>query len=221
MSRMIAHVTRKRIQVRKGVSNNGTDAPPHVKPNLEGLSRSAIVEASQAAALSDPVFRDYVLKADAHRDSKNWALAATAYMSALALYPYQNGYWVQHGHMLKEQGLYEAAEISYRTASAYGAPPNDVNEHVSFVMMQQSVDVSRYPIRYFKASLPANQVPGRYDVELLASLAWQADDISESEIVKLLRAFATCDALLAAMVADPRFERANSDWLGVIREGEL
>lgn len=221
MSKIIARVARKRIQVRKVVSDNDIGAPPRVKLNLRGLGRGVIVEASQAAALSDPIFRGHVLAADEYRDSKNWALAAKAYMSALTLYPYQNGYWVQHGHMLKEQGLYEEAEISYRTASAYGALPSDVNEHVSFVMQQQGIDASRYPIRYFKASLSADQVPGRYDVELLASLVWQTDRISEPEIVNLLRVSATCDALLAAMVADQRFERANRDWLSVIREGDL
>src|SRR5579871_6868877 len=90
---------------------------------LEALSlcpRPALPSASDSAAARDPRFIALVAEADAHRDAGAWREAEQAYGAALALYPYQSGYWVQQGHMRKEQGRHAAAEIAYRTAAALG-----------------------------------------------------------------------------------------------------
>lgn len=189
--------------------------------DLLTLDRNKLVDASNAVAVSSPVFMAHVHEADRQRDAANWVEAEAGYAAALAIYPYQNGYWVQHGHMLKEQQRFVEAEISYRTACAYGAAPHDVVEHWRFVMAQQGVEEWRFPIRFYKVSDTAGQVPGRPDVEALARLVWDVGGVAVVDIADLLRRHSSCDELLAAMVVDSRFEQANRDWLSVVREGEL
>jgi hypothetical protein len=45
--------------------------------------------------------------------------------------------------------------------------------------------------------------------------------MDDLDIVRFLRNCVTLDALMAAMIRDPRFERANRPWLELVREEEL
>lgn len=189
--------------------------------SLSFASRSELVASSQASASHDERFRNLVNEADRLRDNREWQRAEAAYASALALYPYQCTYWTQHGHMAKEQSDFVRAEVSYRTACALGALARDVEEHLLFVMGQQHIDPGKYPIRYLAPGPTAEQVPARPDAILLARLVWRVGGVGDLDLVELLRSCATCDQLLARMIADPRFERANRDWLELVREGEL
>jgi tetratricopeptide (TPR) repeat protein len=190
-------------------------------PDLSSVARVDIVAASVDAALRDPVFLGLIATGDRHRDAGEWAAAERVYAAALASYPYQPGYWVQLGHMRKEQDAFAEAEIAYRSAAALGVAPGDVVEHLRFVMARQNVSEGDYPIRYARAGSAAEQTPTREDVLLLAKLLWQVEDMSAQDMLNLLRKSATCDMAFAQMVADPRFERSNANWLGVIQDGDL
>jgi len=45
--------------------------------------------------------------------------------------------------------------------------------------------------------------------------------MDDDDIARFLRGCATLDELMAAMIRDPRFERANRPWLELVREEEL
>jgi tetratricopeptide (TPR) repeat protein len=177
---------------------------------------------SRGDASNNPTFVEYVRRADRHRDESEWRKAEEAYRNALALDPHQAGYWVQHGHMCKEQGRFAEAEISYRSGAALGVAPGDVIEHLRFVLARQGSSEGKYPIRFGKAgSSPATQIPSEADIRLLAQLLWRIVAPSTKDVLKLLRENATCDDAFAAMVADARFEQANVNWLALVEDGEL
>ncbi len=188
---------------------------------VDFTSRQQLIETSQHAALSDDRFLTHVRIADSKRDEGNWCAAEAGYGAALSLYPYERSYWVQRGHMAKEQDNFTSAEIFYRTGCALGAQPQDVVEHLRFVMVRQNADEDRFPIRFYRPGQAAQQPPAQPDVALLAKLAWLVGGMDDQDMVGLLRANATCDALLATMIRDSRFERANRDWIELVREGEL
>lgn len=188
---------------------------------VDFADRARLVESSQQAALVDDRFVSHIRSADGLRDVGNWQAAEASYAAALSFYPYERSYWVQHGHMAKEQNEFARAEISYRTACALGAAPKDVVEHLRFVMERQCVDEGRFPIRFYRHGTAAQQTPAQPDVILLARLAWHVGGLADHDMIELLRTNATCDELFAAMIRDSRFERANRDWLELVREGEL
>ncbi|OYY77118.1 MAG: hypothetical protein B7Y43_11535 [Sphingomonas sp. 28-62-20] len=220
-------VSRKAViaSMQKLARNATTDvnASPGVAPDLrvDFANRGQLIESSQRAALSDDRFMTHVRSADKMRDEGNWVAAEAGYAAALSLYPYERSYWVQLAHMAKEQENFMRAEIAYRTACALGARPQDVVEHLQFVMARQNADEGRFPIRFYRPGPAAQQPPAQPDVALLAKLAWLVGGMDDQDMVKLLRTNATCDALLAMMIGDPRFERANRDWIELVREGEL
>jgi tetratricopeptide (TPR) repeat protein len=189
--------------------------------SLSRASRIELIESSQAAALADPRFRDHIERGDRARDVRNWAEAEAAYAAALHLFPYERSYWTQLGHMAKEQEHFVAAEIYYRTACALGVPPQDVEVHLRFVLARQDIAEHRYPIRYFKAAPQSQQVPGRPDVLACARLMWGALGMDDADIVNLLRRCSTLDELAATMIRDPRFEKANREWLELVQKAEL
>jgi hypothetical protein len=206
-------------KVRKvGRSAAATVAAP---ATLDIANRDALIRSTQKAALSDSRFVELVRSADSFRDLKNWNAAQAAYAQALYHYPYQSSYWTQHGHMAKEQNDFVRAEISYRSACALGAKPEDVVEHLRFVVMRQDIDPGRYPPFFYKSGHAASQPPAEADVILFAKLVWRVGGMDNNDMVTLLRASASCDDLLATMVADARFERANRDWLELVVDGEL
>ncbi|MEQ5788196.1 hypothetical protein J3454_09850 [Erythrobacter sp. NFXS35] len=188
---------------------------------LSRASRHDLLETSHEAALADPRFREGIERGDRARDLSNWAEAEAAFAAALDIYPYERSYWTQLGHMAKEQGRFVAAEIAYRTACAFGAPPQDVHSHLRFVLARQGLDEHRHPIRYHEAGPQPRQVPGGPDVIAGARLLWGALGVDDNDLVALLRHCATLDALTAAMIRDPRFERANRPWLELVWEDEL
>lgn len=183
--------------------------------------RAALVTSSQTAALSDSRFLAFTASADTLRDQQRWLEAEAAYAAALRLHPWERSYWVQRGHMAKEQEAFERAEIAYRTACALGAKPSDVVEHLRFVMARNGCDEGQAPIRFHVEGPAAQQVPGEPDVAVFGRLLWQVGGISDEHVLKLLRRCATCDDLVVAMCSDTRFERANRIWLELVEEHEL
>lgn len=190
-------------------------------PALSFAGRDALLDSAQAAALADPAFCALIAKGDALRDPGEWKPAADAYGEALKLYPYEASYWTQLGHMLKEQGYFALAEIAYRTAAAFGAQTQDVRPHLLFVMERQGADPGRWPMRLREPGALHRQAPGRPDLLGLARLLWAAHEVADDEQLALLRQCASLDELVAAMIADGRFEKANRVWLELLREDEL
>jgi tetratricopeptide (TPR) repeat protein len=188
---------------------------------LDLSDRATLVASSQGAALSDSHFLALAASADALRDQQRWLEAEAAYAAALRLYPWERSYWIQRGHMAKEQGEFERAEIAYRTACALGAKPSDVAEHLRFAMARNGCDEGQSPIRFHVERPAALQVPGEPDVAAFGRLLWQVGGIADEHVLQLLRRCATCDDLVAAMCSDTRFERANRSWLELVDENEL
>ncbi len=180
------------------------------KPVVSHVNRAMMIESSQRAALADDRFRIHVQQGDWARDSRDWASAEREYAAALALYPYQRSYWTQHGHVTKEQGEFGRAEISYRTAAALGVPEDEVADFIQFVAARQDEGDAAPAVRGFRPGLAGSQPPGKPDVETFAQLLWPDADVDERCQLDLLRSFATCDALAATMIADPRFAAAYS-----------
>ena len=207
---------------KRGAARAGTlTSAPGRTSALSRTSRQDLLESSQRTALDDTRFREHVERGDRARDLRNWLEAEAAYAAALDLYPYERSYWTQLGHMAKEQENFVRAEMAYRTACALGALPLDVDPHLRFVMARQGIDEHRNPIRHHKAGPQRDQVPGRPDVLACARLMWGALGMDDLDVVRFLRSCATLDELIAAMIRDPRFERANRLWLELVREEEL
>ncbi|WP_338425945.1 ABC transporter ATP-binding protein [Sphingopyxis kveilinensis] len=178
------------------------------KPVVSHVNRALMIESSQRAALADERFRIHVQQGDWARDSKDWARAEQEYGAALSLYPYQRSYWVQHGHVTKEQGAFARAEISYRTAAAFGVPEDEVAEFIHFVAARQNDDEPARDIHGLRPAPAGSQPPGAPDVDTFAQLLWPTGDVDERDVLDLLRTCATCDALVVAMIADERFVAA-------------
>lgn len=175
------------------------------KPVVSRVNRAMMIESSQRAALADERFRIHVQQGDWARDSKDWKTAEQEYAAALALYPYQRSYWTQHGHVTKEQGEFARAEISYRTAVALGVPEDEVEEFIRFVVARQHDGAAADQLHGFRPGPASCQPPGKPDVKAFARLLWPTASVDENEHLYLLRTYATCDALMAAMIADNRF----------------
>lgn len=172
--------------------------------------RKQLVESTHLVAVRDDAFMVLVQDADWKRDQKRWEEAEVDYAAALALYPYQRSYWVQKGHCAKEAGAYLRAEAAYRTACALGEPYLDVQPHLNFTMKKQKVSPETYPVPAYSGgtgekTAAKNQPPGIPDIELFARAVWLSEEISDEDVLGLLRAHQTCDALLAAMIDDARF----------------
>lgn len=207
---------------RRGSARAGAATSVAGRTSLQSrTSRQDLLESSQGAALGDARFREHVERGDRARDLRNWSEAEAAYAAALDLYPYERSYWTQLGHMAKEQEQFVRAENAYRTACALGASPQDVDPHLRFVMVRQGLGEHRFPILHHKTGSQREQVPGRPDVLALARLLWGALGMDDDDIARFLRSCATLDELMAAMIRDPRFERANRPWLELVREDEL
>lgn len=199
-----------------------------IRTTRDRVARS-ITNAAKSAASTRPdapargsEFWTRVRKADADRDAHRWHEAEVGYEAALALEPRWGGYWVQHGHMLKEQGRNSEAEISYRTACAIGGAPEDVLDHLRFVLLQQGVDEGSFPVRFRGDEITgAEQLPTRPSITSLARLVWHVRSLEVEELLDFMRNCATLDQALAQMIADPRFGHANWNWLELVHEGEL
>ncbi|AOL93443.1 ABC transporter ATP-binding protein [Porphyrobacter sp. LM 6] len=171
--------------------------------------RRQLIETTHTVSVLDDAFRASVQQADWKRDAAQWAEAETEYARALALFPFQRSYWVQKGHVAKEAGAFERAEIAYRTAIALGEAFEDVREHLDFVLRRQGTDLAAWPAAIYQRVPAAMAAPAAPDLAVLVRAAWGEPALAEAEERDLLRRHATCNALLATIIADPRFAVAR------------
>lgn len=185
------------------------------------IDRKDLIETAQTFAARDDGFRLLVQEADWRRDEQRWAEAEDAYKKALELFPYQRSYWGQLAHCAREAGSLVRAEVAYRTACSLGEPIAEIEPFLAFTLEAQGLALADHPLRPYRAGAAADEPPGWPDVMLFSRMAWGDDALPDEDILALLRACPSCDALLAAMIEDARFERAQHVWLAQTRAGEM
>jgi len=200
-----------------GVSNQLVTARDSRSIALVARDRLRLLEFSHRTALNDDRFKALIHEADWARDradwshqAEDWKAAEALYADALALFPFERSYWIQHGHAVKEQGDLARAEISYRTACALGLPAQEVEVHLHFVMQHQGVSEKDYPVRRFNPGGLADQLPGKPDIDLLGRILWNVDEIQPDIMLDLLRRNGCFDELIAEMVDSPLFVGASA-----------
>ena len=197
-------------------------ANTQAKPQAVSFTnRARMIESSQHAALSDERFRALAQQGDWARDQKQWQRAAEYYGEALALYPYQRSYWVQLGHMRKEQGHLPEGEVAYRTAIALGEPLADVREHLDFVVTQQAGDYYFSALNLQDDGHTAKQPPSKPDFELFKWLFGGSTDFDTEECMASLRVNQTLDSMAAALInstskSDEEWSTQNEDIAKII-----
>lgn len=72
---------------------------------------------------------------DLARDNSDWCSAALLYSQYLVVHPGDGAIWVQLGHMLKEQSLFEVALYAYRVGKRLQTEPSDVSVHLASLLM--------------------------------------------------------------------------------------
>lgn len=195
-----------------GVSDRAAAARDSRSIALVARDRLRLLEFSHRTALNDDRFKAIINEADWARDRADWShqaddwkVAETKYAEALALFPFERSYWIQHGHAVKEQGDLVRAEISYRTACALGLPAQEVSVHLHFVMQHQGVSEVDYPVRTFNPGSLAEQLPAKPDIDLLARILWNVEVIENEVMLELLRVNTNFDELIASMIDSSRF----------------
>jgi tetratricopeptide (TPR) repeat protein len=180
-----------------------------------GRTRQQRLALTFKAAAEDEEFRNLTAEADAARDAGRWEAAERAYGRALGIYPLHFGYRIQHAHMCKEQGRFDEAEIGYRDALTLGASTADVAAHLAFVADRQGHSGAP-PVVAAAVSGPMGETPCVADIEALGYILWREAHLSHHDVLDLLRACATCDAVAARMIADERFPQRNGPFLALM-----
>lgn len=184
---------------------------PVAVPLLRSAQRSAILDSLHRLAIADDRFLVNVQQGDWARDQHQWAKSEGHYRAALALHPYERTFWSQLGHVVREQGKLEEAEIAYRTACALGQPVSDLRMFVQHVLQQLGINEQEYPLRSLQQGPIWQQPPSHPDVMALARLMWCQTQLEESEILSLLRSAATLDDLVCRMLNDDRAKFDNDN----------
>ena len=161
--------------------------------------RMAAIDSLRRVAHDDEHFMAVVRQADAARDRHDWAAAETGYAAALTLHPYERSYWVQFGHVAREQGRLARAEIAYRTACAFGEPVRVLAPFIAAVEQPGTASPSA-PAGAPDGGATRFQPPGYPDLALLAGLARGTGQIDDHEALALLREGASLEAVLVTML---------------------
>ncbi len=163
--------------------------------------RMAAIDSLRRVAHEDEQFMALVRQADAERDRYNWAAAETGYAAALSLHPYERSYWVQLGHVAREQGRQVRAEIAYRTACAFGEPVRVLAPFIAAVEHPGSVS-PQTPIAAPDSGETRRQPPGYPDLAVLAALAAGNERFADDAALALLRRPGALEDVLARMLDD-------------------
>ena len=173
-------------------------------PVIRSAIRTSTLDAMHRLAAADERFLTQVHQGDWARDQHQWAVAEGHYGMALTLYPYERTFWSQLGHVTREQGKFDAAEIAYRSASALGQPVQDLLVFLRFVFEHQHISEEKFPIRSLQQGPTWGQPPALPDIQILARLFWGSEHVAEPEALHLLRTIDTLDDLASDMLDDPR-----------------
>jgi len=148
--------------------------------------RLAAIDSLRRVAHADERFMALVRQADAARDRHDWAAAEAGYTAALSLHPYERSYWVQLGHVAREQGERVRAAIAYRTACAYGEP---VRVLAPFIAAAERAESGGHgaPIAAPDGGETRLQPPGYPDLAMLKALCGGTVRLGEAQALALLQ----------------------------------
>ena len=163
--------------------------------------RMAAIDSLRRVAHDDDHFMALVRQADAARDRHDWAAAEAGYAAALTLHPYERSYWVQLGHVAREQGRLARAEIGYRTACAYGEAARVLAPFIAAVEAPGN-GAATLPIPVPDAGETRRQPPGYPDLALLAAMTRGTSRVADDEALALLRSGASLEKVLAGMLGE-------------------
>lgn len=171
-----------------------TQAPVAPQPFSRRL---AAIDSLSRVAHVDERFISLVRQADRARDQHDWAVAEKMYAEALSLHPYERSYWSQYGHVAREQGKRELAEIAYRTAAAYG---ESVRALMPFIEAVNPGTLTDERLRVIGSNSGETRVQpvGYPDIMLLAGLFCKGD-LDETAALDLMRDPARLDEVAARM----------------------
>ncbi|PEQ13805.1 hypothetical protein B2G71_05710 [Novosphingobium sp. PC22D] len=191
-------------------------ATQSVNPVVTFKNRAALLQSLSGIALADDRFRIHAQQGDWARDKGDWSGAEQEYAAALLLHPYERTYWIQQGHVMREQGKMAGAEICYRTACALGQPLQDIRVFLEAAMEGcDGASEAQFPARGLTGDATFRQPPARPDIAVLSRLFWPNDDVpQEEEVLALMRGHPSLDELASAMVADTRFSPHGRPWFG-------
>ena len=165
------------------------------------IDRASTRDALLRVANGDERFRVHVNRGDWARDAGEWTTAEREYAAALRLHPYACTYWSQHGHSLRAQSKFRAAEISYRNACALGQPVTEVWPFLVDVMAHQAVREDDFPVRAPAAGPIWRQPPCSHDIDVLARAFCRNQVLSQADTHRLMRQSTTLDDLACTLVA--------------------
>jgi ABC-type polysaccharide/polyol phosphate transport system ATPase subunit len=163
--------------------------------------RMAAIDSLRRVAHEDEHFMALVRQADAARDQHDWAAAEAGYAAALSLHPYERSYWVQLGHVTREQGRRVRAEIAYRTACAFGEPVRLLAPFIAAVEHPDSAG-SPTPAATPDGGETRRQPPGYPDLAVLSAFAGGTERLSDDAALSLLRRPGAIEDVLARMLED-------------------
>lgn len=199
-------------------------APVRVVPvaprRFDMAHQPALTRAQQIAATLDNAFTDdqfsaSVALADAARDRGDWATAELEYGHALRRFPLHWGYCIQFAHAVKEQQMFDQAEVWYRSAVALGAPAEMVDQHLVFVARLNGADFVREALTRLDVA-PMLAPPTVHDIGVLGKLL-RLPGLTGCEVVlHLLRSAPDNRAVLLRMLDMPGCLHANRAFLAVL-----
>ncbi|WP_086617730.1 ATP-binding cassette domain-containing protein [Erythrobacter tepidarius] len=164
--------------------------------------RMAAIDSLRRVAYEDEHFMALVRQADAARDRHDWVAAEKGYAAALSLHPYERSYWVQLGHVAREQGRLVRAEIAYRTACAFGEPARLLAPFIAAVEQPGGAGAS-VPAAVPDGGETRRQPPGYPDLAVLAALAGRGERLADDAALALLRQTNAMEDVLAGMLDGP------------------
>ena len=148
-----------------------------------------------------------IARADALRDDRRWADAATTYQAVLQRAPNRAPIWVQLGHALKESGDLAGAESAYRQALTRAPDTADTHLQLGHVLKLQG----RRPaaVTAYATALKADRSCTPALTELIAlGEGWEAEQASNLGQHMLAGLLQTAGDLRAALT---RLERTLPD----------
>ncbi len=173
-----------------------------VSKNIAQYNQTSQLDVRYRASIEDERFRILVQRGDWARDKGDWELAQIEYEAALDLHPYERTYWAQHGHVVRAQKKYVAAEISYRNACALGIPILDVRPFFRDVMKHQSMDEQEFPLHPLGKGNVSLQPPSSQHIKVLAKAIWGVHSLNLSETLDLMRKNSSMDNLVYSMLTN-------------------
>lgn len=163
--------------------------------------RMAAIDSLRRVAHEDEEFMALVRQADAARDRRDWAKAEAGYAAALNLHPYERSYWVQLGHMAREQGRLIRAEIAYRTACAFGEPARLLAPFIAAVELSDSAS-PQAPIASPDSGETRRQPPGYPDLAIMTALATGRERIADDAALAFLRRASGVEDVMAQLLEE-------------------